>query len=181
MRVIAGQYKGRKLEYPKGPRTHPMGERVKSALFNTIQAEIPGARVLDAFGGSGALGIEALSRGASFVQVIERDFRAFKVIEQNFANIGAPHDTYGMKKGDCATWAKKNPKEIFDVILLDPPYDELNLSTVRILVDLLPDNGLMVLSHSGREAVPTVTDKVVVVDDRIYAGAALSYYRKVED
>ena len=155
-----------------------MGDRVKSALFNTIQTELADSRVLDAYGGSGALAIESLSRGASFVQVVEKDKKAFTVIKQNFENLKIEPELYKITQANCASWASGNTDKQFDIILLDPPYDHLNLSTVDRLVSLLTPNGLMVLSHTGREAVPTV-NKVVVVDNRIYAGAALSYYRKV--
>ena len=178
MRIISGDLKGRRFETPKGHRTHPMGDRIKVALFNTIAAEIPGARVLDAYAGSGALGFECLSRGAEFVQFIEKDGKAFSVLSDNIQALQLDESSVKATRANCASWAERNSDERFDLIIVDPPFDQLNLSTVSILSDLLTAEGLMVLSHTGREAVPTVSTKVVVVDNRMYGDAALSYYRK---
>lgn len=177
MRVIAGEFKKHKLESPKGYRTHPMGDRIKTALFNTIHTQLPGTRVLDAYGGSGALAIEALSRGAEFVQVVEIDRRAADVIRRNFENLKVDESRYHFTQANVGSWSDTNDDQEFDIIFIDPPFDKLNLSTVTKLVRHLSPNGLMVLSHAGREAVPTVNG-VVVVDDRMYGDAALSYYRK---
>ena len=179
MRIISGELKGRSFNTPKGHKTHPMGDRIKVALFNTIAERLPGARVLDAYAGSGALGFEAYSRGAEFVQLIEKDHAAFRTIQENIGALPLDPERLKATRANCASWAENNGKERFDVILLDPPYDQLNFSTIFMLSDLLTPEGLMVLSHPGREMVP-VPDGVVVVDDRMYGDAALSYYRKAD-
>lgn len=176
MRIIAGELKGRNFKTPRGFRTHPMGDRVKVALFNTLGPQLAGKRVLDAYGGSGALSFEAVSRGAAFVQVVERDRSAFKTIIQNIEALNLGPDIIQAARANCATWSSRNKEEMFDIILVDPPYDELNLSTVKRLSKHLTQEGLMVISHTGREAVPTVST-LVVVDVRMYGGAALSYCR----
>ena len=180
MRIIAGSLKGRRFEAPKGHRTHPMGDRIKVALFNTIASDLPGARVLDAYAGSGALGFEAVSRGAKFVQFIEKDGAAFRRLAENTEDLSLPGTLYKLSRANCGAWADNNKDERFDVIFADPPFDQLNLSTISKLTELLSAEGLMVLSHSGREAVPTVPNGVVVVDNRMYGDAALSYYRKAD-
>lgn len=177
MRIISGLYKKRRFNTPGGYRTHPMGDRIKVALFNTIAHELPGARVLDAYAGSGALGFEAASRGAEFVQLVEKDGRAYRVLSDNYESINFEPGTVAVTRANISSWLKQNADQRFDVIFADPPYDELNLSTVELLGKHLTDEGLMVLSHTGREAVPTVNG-VVVVDNRMYGDAALSYYRK---
>jgi len=178
MRIITGRLKGRTFKTPNGYRTHPMGDRIKVALFNTIAAEIPGARVLDAYAGSGALGFEALSRGAEFVQLVEKDGRAYRVLRDNVEAIGVNESECKATRANISSWLKQDKDAMFDIIFADPPFDELNLSTIKELTHHLTPEGLMVLSHSGREAVPTVSTGVVVVDNRMYGEAALSYYRK---
>ncbi len=177
MRIISGNLKGRRFDTPKGHVTRPMGDRIKVALFNTIAAEIPGARVLDAYAGSGALGLECASRGAVFVQFIEKDHIAFKVLQSNIERVGLSDAQAKATRANCVSWGAADEDEVFDLIILDPPFDQLNLSTISNLTRHLSAEGLMVLSHSGREAVPTVNG-VVVVDNRMYGDAALSYYRK---
>lgn len=180
MRIISGKYKGRQFETPKSFVTHPMGDRVKVALFNTLSTRVEGAKVLDAYAGSGALGFECLSRGAKFVQFVEKDPKVADLIKRNSQEIGINLSDFHVSRANCASWAQNNMHEQFDLIIIDPPFDKLNLSTIEILIKLLSPEGLMVLSHTGREAAPTANG-VVVVDNRMYGNAALSYYHKVEN
>lgn len=177
MRVISGIYKARPLKAPKGHRTHPMGDRVKTALFNTIGAEIQGARVLDAYTGSGSLAIESLSRGAQFAQCVDKDGAAVRIANENFTSIDVPAESYKVTQANISSWLDNQPDATFDIIFVDPPFGEVNLSTVEALSRHLSPKGLMVLSHTGREAALTVNG-VVVVDNRMYGEAALSYYRR---
>jgi len=174
MRIIGGQLSGRKFDSPPGNRTHPMNERVRGALFNML-GDVSGLSVLDAYAGSGALGLEALSRGAAFVQFLELDAKASQTIGRNIEALGVG----GRAKNTRANvnfWSKRNPKTNFDLILADPPYSEVNLSTISRLGTHIKNKGLMVLSHPGRESTPTVNG-VVVVDNRSYGDAALAFYR----
>ncbi len=121
MRVIAGRYKGRRLAAPKGSVARPTTDKVKEAMFGAVQFEIAGARVLDAFAGSGALGIEALSRGAEHVDFIEKNPQCLAVLKDNLKNI-ARDDNYEIYRGDAL---KVMPRlEKYDMFFLDPPYDE---------------------------------------------------------
>ena len=176
IRVIAGLYGGRTIQGSGTDRTHPMGERVRNALFNKIANEIEGATVLDAFAGSGALGIEALSRGAASVTFIERDRIAQKVIEANLGQLGIDRRHARLIKSPVASVAQ-TLDVTFDLIFADPPYHDTQFSTVAKLFDLLKPNGLMVLSYPGKGEVPTGAE-VVVVDNRSYGNAALAFYRK---
>lgn len=175
VRIIAGQYGGRIIGGSNSELTHPMGERIRNAMFNKIGTELEGAEVLDAFAGSGALGLEALSRGATRVTFVERNQAAQKVIEQNITILGVTSASK-LIKAAVATWQKKTAMH-FDIIFADPPYDDLQLSTVSDLFTMLKPNGLMVLSYPGRSEAPTATG-VVVVDNRSYGTAALTFYRR---
>jgi len=176
LQIIAGKYKGRKLSAPKGKSTHPMGSRVRSALFNIIGEEVKDAEVLDAFAGSGSLGLEALSRGANRVTFIEKDKIASKILNENIEKLGVGKLAKSIKAG-VSTWSDSNQDKLFDIIFADPPYNNLQLSTVIKLTGLLKPNGLMVLSYPGRGELPTV-HSIVVVDNRSYGTAALAFYRR---
>lgn len=175
IRIIAGRFGGRTIEGSGTERTHPMGERIRNALFNTIGAELEGAAVLDAFAGSGALGLEALSRGASRATFVERDRVAQQIIANNIELLGVG-EVARLARAPVAGWVETTGEQ-FDIIFADPPYHDLQLSTVRKLTKLLKPNGLMVLSYPGRGEVPTELG-VVVVDNRSYGDAALAFYRK---
>ena len=174
VRLIAGQYGGRIIKTPGGGRTHPMSERIRSSLFNILQ-DISGLEVCDAFAGSGSVGLEALSRGASSVVFLENDRRAQRTIVKNIATLGVEEHTKVIKTS-VFSWHHSSPETKFDLILCDPPYWDMQMATVSLLVGHLKPNGLMVLSHPGRESAPTVNG-VVVVDKRSYGDAALAFYR----
>lgn len=175
IRLIAGKFGGRIIEGSGTNRTHPMGERIRGSLFNIIGGEIESAKVLDAFAGSGSLGLEAVSRGAASATFIERDRVAQNVITSNIATLGVAKETK-LIKASVASWLE-TAEEQFDVIFADPPYHDLQLSTVMKLTKVLKPNGLMVLSYTGRGEVPTDLG-VVVVDNRKYGDAVLAFYRK---
>ncbi len=120
MRVIAGEYRGRRLTAPKGITARPTTDRVKEAMFGALQMRISGARVLDAFAGSGALGIEALSRGAAHVDFIEKNPLCIRALEENLKAVGSPSDR--VYRGDALRiMPGLGP---YDIMLLDPPYDD---------------------------------------------------------
>lgn len=176
LRLISGKYGNRQLQAPDGRLTHPMSERVRGSLFNIINNELQGANVLDAFAGTGSLGLEALSRGANHTTFIERDRLAYKILLENIKMLNCVEKTTSIQAG-VSSWIKNNQNILYDIIFVDPPYNNLQLSTVSKLVSLLKNNGLMVLSYPGRGEVPTVNG-VVVVDNRSYGTAALTFYRK---
>ena len=176
LRIISGRFGGRNIQAPDTGATHPMGERVRNALFNTIGDEIEGAQVLDAFAGSGSLGLEAISRGAAHATFIERDSRAVVIMNKNIDTFGLQAETT-VFQGDVGRWADSN-RNSFDIILVDPPYDDSQFLTVAKLTKYLKPNGLMVLSYPGRGEAPTGIYGVVVVDNRRYGTAALTFYRQ---
>ena len=180
VRVIAGQFGGRFIDTPAGSATHPMGERVRAALFNSLGELTSGARVLDAFAGSGAIGLEALSRGAESVTFIERNRVAQRVLAENIAKLAVAEQT-AVIKTTVSRWLETiSETEVFDIIIADPPYHDRQFSTVRRLMKLLKSGGIMVLSHPGIGEVP-IQNGIVVVDNRSYGGAYLTYFQRVGD
>lgn len=175
LRIISGKFGGRNIQAPIGTITHPMSERVRNALFNIVGTDIKDAVVLDAFAGSGAVGFEALSRGAQHVTFIDRDYTAIKTIQSTVDMLNI-HSSAQLVTSNIMSWVEST-QEQFDLIIADPPYDDMQLSTVTKLFSLLKPNGLMVLSYPGRGEVPTGTNGVVVVDNRSYGTAALTFYR----
>lgn len=176
IRIISGEFGGRKIEAPDNSRTHPMSERARNALFNSIANYIRGAYVLDAFAGTGAIGLEALSRGARHVVFIERDHIAQKVLAKNSTLLGV-QDRVNIQRATVHGWLETAKNETFDLIFADPPYHDPQFSTVAQLFRLLKPGGIMVLSHPGRGEVPS-QDGVVVVDNRSYGNADLTFYRR---
>ncbi len=120
MRIIAGTHRGRRIAAPEGRGTRPMLDRVREALFSTLAPRVPEARVLDLFAGSGSLGLEALSRGASAVRFVERDAKAARLILENVKLLGEEQRAW-VQRGDALDPASFG-EELFDVVFLDPPY-----------------------------------------------------------
>ena len=181
IRVISGKYGGRKLDAPHetNHRTKPMGERIRNAVFNRIGGEIQDARVLDAFAGTGAVGLEALSRGAAHVTFVERDRIAQKILLNNIERLSA-NDQSDVISTSISNWLETVSGEEYDIIFADPPYADPQFSTVSRLFGLLKPNGLMVLSHPGRGEGPNLTNGIVVVDNRSYGNAQLTSFRRVK-
>lgn len=178
VRLIAGEYGGRFIAAPSTSATHPMGERVRSAIFNSIGGEVQDAYVLDVFAGSGAIGLEALSRGASHVTFVEKDRVAGRVLAENIDLLGVANRSK-LIKTSARSWLETSEVGNFDIIFADPPYHNPQLSTVKMLMGLLKVGGCMVLSYPGRGEVPH-QDGIVVVDNRSYGNAHLIYFRRVE-
>lgn len=167
MRIIAGRFKGRRLSPPTWDGLRPTSDKLRETLFNVLAPRMPGARVLDAFAGTGALGFEALSRGASAVVFVESDRRAAALIERNAANCGVEAD-YTIHIGDAAVWMTRlagGPP--FDLILLDPPYSSPQIADVlAAAAGCLTPEGVLVLERATRQEVAVPTSLVRVRDIR---------------
>lgn len=177
IRIISGTHGGRKIAAPNNDRTHPMGERVRNALFNVLKDDISDATVLDAFAGTGSLGLEALSRGAAFATFIEKDRAAQAVLMGNIALLHEEPRTKVIRTSVSGWLDTYGVTPTYDIIFADPPYHQPQFSTVRRLFGLLKPGGVMVLSHPGKGEVPS-RPGVVVVDNRSYGGANLTIYRR---
>ena len=166
VKITSGTYRGRMITTPISG-THPMGERERLALFNML-GDLGGLVVLDAFAGSGALGIEALSRGALKVVFLEKNRAACKVIQSNLSTLGADGEVV------CGDVAKFDSGK-FDLILADPPYDKFDTKPIYHLTKLLKDGGVLVLSHPNK--TPEISN-LTLNKTRQYASAHLSFYSK---
>ncbi len=156
MRVIAGTAKGHRLTAPEGRRVRPTTDRVKEALFSSLQTRLPGARVLDLFAGSGALGIEALSRGAASATFVERDRRALQALRQNLDHTDTSPRAR-VEAADVMVVLQRLAGDRFDIVLLDPPYDIEPESLAEVLASLagaVADGGLVVLELGEHSEEP---------------------------
>lgn len=121
MRIVAGEYGGRRLVVPKDERVRPTADRVREAWMSILGEALPEARVLDLFAGSGALGLEALSRGAAHVTFVELHPASLRALDQNIAALGVA-DSVTVHRGDAMRYAERAGEAPFDIILADPPY-----------------------------------------------------------
>ena len=179
MRVIAGDYKGRRLAAPTWPGLRPTSDRLKESVFAILAPALPGARVLDGFAGSGALGIEALSRGAASVVFVERDGRAADLIARNLAHCRIA-DGYVMIRAEFSRALRQLPADRrFDLVLLDPPYDLADLEpVVEAAAGRMAPGGVLVLEHASRRAAPARAGRLAAAR-RVTAGdSAVTFYRE---
>ena len=185
-RVIAGSARGVRLRAP-GPGTRPFADRVKQTLFAILEPELPGARVLDLFAGSGAAGIEALSRGAAAATFVEKDQGAASVIDANLRATGLAGPAAAIVRWDVVRWlSEPNTGERFDLVLVDPPYAETEL-LARVLALLgasdapLAPRARVVAKHFWRDRPPDRIGLLASERDRRFGESALTFYRREED
>lgn len=178
VKITSGEARGRKIATPGSSKTHPMGERERLALFNSLGPRLKDATILDLYAGSGALGLEALSRGAKNVIFIEQDKKAADCILKNARKLGY-EDKVIIIKGKVQTVLKNNglPEKAFDIILCDPPYDHFDSEEFSAdIAGYLNENGAFVLSHPGE--VPPELPGLKLLSTKKYAAAHLSFYAK---
>lgn len=176
MRIVAGSLKGRQFFEPQGRGTHPMAERVRGALFNVL-GDLDGLSVLDAFAGSGALSFEAASHGAKNVIAIEKDRAAHSVIDRNIHELGVGRIVKAIR-ANAGGWSIHNMEKKFDVVLLAPPYDDLQKNLLDTLVRRhVKPGGLMVLDWPGKQEAPEF-EQLKQAAAKNYGDAQLVFYRK---
>lgn len=190
LRIIGGQKRGRKLASFKGMDFRPTADRVREALFDVLQDSIRGKRVLELFAGTGAVGLEALSRGARAATFVERDRRTCRLIKKNIASLG-----YQEQAEICNLDAFKFPRRVasedgcFDMVFIDPPYDFFRsrgheLRIMALLEDLgeadwLRDEAMVILQHP-REVVPSDRlGNLRLVKQKAYGRTRLAFYQRV--
>ncbi len=172
MRVIAGLLSGRQFDAPGKVGTHPMSEKVRGAMFNAL-GDIGGLSVLDAFAGSGALAFEAASRGASGVLMVEKDKSAQKSIAENIKKLGLENNVKLIKAG-AGAWLTTNDAS-FDIVLLDPPYDNLQPELLTKLA--ARSTNLIVLSLPPTSDF-TLSAGYELLTKKTYGDATLAFYRR---
>ena len=180
MRVITGKARGIQLKTPEGMQTRPTADRVKEALFSIINFDIPGAAVLDLFGGTGQLGIEALSRGADHAVFVDAREDACKIIRENLRRTKLENQAK-VVRSDYLEYLRRC-REAFDIILLDPPYAEefLENSLKRIAeIDILRSGGIIVTERPLGKELPYEFDGYTRSKDYKYGNTLLTLYRKL--
>ncbi|MBI4033428.1 16S rRNA (guanine(966)-N(2))-methyltransferase RsmD [Candidatus Saccharibacteria bacterium] len=175
MRIIAGKLGGRQFQSPPGHKIHPMSDKMRGALFN-ILGDIQGLSVLDAFAGSGALSFEAISRGAARATAVEIDKSAYRQIQKNIGDLQI-EDKVKAIRANAGGWSDNNPDAKFDLVLLDPPYDDLSHELLAKLTKHTKPNGLVALSYPGNRQPPQLNG-LELVTAKLYGDSQLVFYRK---
>lgn len=177
LRVSSGVLGGRKFDAPQGNTTHPMSEKIRSAIFN-ILGDISDLTILDAFAGSGSLSFESLSRGAKCVYAVEKDKKAFNTLSLNKMNLGIGNEL-NVSLANVASWLKTNNLS-FDIIFCDPPFNNLKLEIINQMDKFLNYGGLLVCSiptQIAKEFILT-SPKLKKITTKKYANATIVIYKK---
>lgn len=175
MRIVAGAAKGRRLIAPKGDDVRPTADRAKEALFASLQPLLPGARVLDLYAGSGALGLEALSRGATCVTFVERDRKALEALRRNITTVGLPGTTVVAEPVERALLGEFADAP-FTLLLADPPYRLPKAAVAALLTGMtahLAEGATVILERSVRDGAPPWPPSLLRGEPRRYGDTAL--------
>jgi 16S rRNA (guanine966-N2)-methyltransferase len=170
MRIVAGRWRGRRLVTPKGDEVRPTADRVREAWMSFVQPQLPGARVLDLFAGSGALGLEAISRGAEHADLVERAAPSLRAIASNVESLGASEQVT-VHRADALRFVADLAPHAYDVAFADPPYD-LGLATEIVKAWLAtPFADLIGIEHRIHEKLPPGGET------RRYGGTGVTFFR----
>lgn len=177
MRVIAGSLGGRIFESPHGHRTHPMSEKARGAIFNAL-GDVSGLTFVDAFSGTGAIAFEAVSRGAQSVVAIELDKGASTTIVKNAESLGVT-DQVQIIKASVAAWCTRNKGKTFDVVVADPPFDDLHEKIIeKRLCWFVKPGGIFVLSLPPHGRI-VLGESFELVQEKNYGDNKLAFYRRI--
>ena len=183
-RIIGGTGKGRRLRTPRGDTTRPTGARVRQALFDLLAPRVPGCRFLDAFAGNGSVGLEALSRGAARVVLVDQSRAAVEVVRENaraLAAVGGDVQIYH-QDSRIALAALADSGVRFDVIYLDPPYaSDLYQPLLELAAHLLEKTGLVVAEHFHKRALPETIGGLVSTRSVRIGDHKLTFYEARHD
>lgn len=170
MRIVGGEWRGRIIKAPRGDRVRPTLDRVREAWMSIVQTDLPGACVLDLFAGSGALGIEALSRGAISAEFVDSDRRSLDVVRRNLVALAA-EDRATLIHGDAVAFASGLAGSSYDVVFADPPY--ASDAAVRLATRWLeaPFSGLIGIEHARTVEMPAGGET------RRYGDSGITFYR----
>jgi 16S rRNA (guanine966-N2)-methyltransferase len=176
VRVIAGTLKGRRLFTPDWDGLRPTSDKLRETLFNVVASRIDGARVLDGFAGTGAVGIEALSRGAAHVTFVEADGRAVRLIQRNIDHCRVS-DRYAIIRARFADVARRLTAGTYGLVFLDPPYQSDDTAVVlEAAARLVAPDGLVILEHARRDVAPEVAASIMKTRNILSGDSALTIY-----
>lgn len=175
MRIVAGNLGGRNFDSPKGHRTHPMSEKARGGLFSAL-GDISGLTVLDTFAGSGAVSFEAISRGAKHVTSIDIDTNAINVIKNSAKELNIT-DKIKIIKANVSGWSNNNPDKKFDIIICDPPFDQIKITLLQKLTMHLNKKGIFVVNIPG-SLEPFDLKTLEIVKNKKYGDTQLVFYRR---
>ncbi len=182
MRIIGGEYRSRLIEMPKGAQIRPTQDRVREAVFNVL-ADVSGKRVLDLFAGSGAYGLEAISRGAGHATFVENNSRCLATIESNIESLKIPEARCTVLRSSAymALSMFEKDGEQFDLIFIDPPYHkEMAKKCLRYIdyYDILSPIILIIVEHFKADTLDVELDNLALEKKRSYGDTVISIYRK---
>lgn len=182
MRIVAGQLKGRRLDGPTWDGLRPTSDSLRETLFNVIGASIADVRFLDVFAGTGAVGIEAFSRGATSVAFVESDARAIKLLQKNLEHVGLAGVATLIREDFMSRVGKRTGlRGPFDLVFLDPPYEIPAIeSALERAVSLTAPTGRVILEHSRRRTVPETVEGASRYRVLEAGDSALSFYTVAE-
>jgi len=183
MRIIAGLYKGRNLKSPPSMDVRPTSDRLRETLFNVITAHVPESRFLDLCAGSGAVGIEALSRGASYATFVDRSRRSCQLIEANLELCRIPEEQREIYCSEASEFLRQTRTEAWDIIYFDPPYKQDYLKTLEIIgsKSVLAQDGLLAVEHHHKTALPEISGNLRRTRVLKQGDSALSFYAVAAD
>lgn len=185
MRIIAGFVKGHPIKPVPGKKTRPTADRVKEAIFSVLAYRVSGARCLDLFAGTGNLGLEAISRGASYVLWVDESAAAVKTMKENINNLNIAYGGQVWKKDALRALVElKTQGAPFDLIFLDPPYHSGLVYRALDLIDryrLLADNGTIVVEDAVGEALPVIVGNLEQRQLNRYGDTQIGYYQLREE
>lgn len=174
IKIISGSLKGRLIQTPTGHNTHPMSEKIRGALFNML-GDISGLTFLDAYAGSGAIALEALSRGAVNVVAIDNDKNAFRCIDENIKSLAAQ---IKVTRANISSWIENNQDKQFDIVVADPPYDHINSEHLKKLENCVTVGGIYVVSCPST-FTPDLSAEFDLQARKEYGDASLVFYKKI--
>ena len=182
MRIIGGQFRSRIIEMPKGAEIRPTQDRVRESVFN-ILADVNGRRVLDLFAGSGAYGLEALSRGADHATFVENNSRCLLTIEANVNSLAIPESRYKIMRSSAYMSLSRfdNDGDKFDIVFIDPPYHkDMAKKCLRYIdyYDILSPIGLVVVEHFRTDSLETELDNLAPGKTYKYGDTIISIFKK---
>lgn len=185
MRIIGGEYKSRLIAMPKGVEIRPTQDKVRQAIFN-ILGDVNGKSVLELFAGSGAFGIEALSRGAKSATFVDNNFRCSQAIMANLESLGVNKLKYGIIRTNALTIPQRMAKEgkRYDIVFLDPPYYKEIAKKCLINIDsydIVMPAGLVLVEHFKKDALDAELERFLFLDERRYGDTIITTLRKVNE